>query len=134
MTGLSVIGLGLVALIGAYLVGNMDWGVVWQDETYKVAWIDFRDLMQVWRKLKDDGAIGRIGPEVVAVASDKNCLTARLHPNFRTVGNALEEFYYIDKVRDTDLLDGRQIAVGPIDKAAFEAAVAKLHLPRPVDF
>ena len=109
-------------------------GVVWQDESYEVAWIDSSDLMQVWRKLPVEGTIGRIGPEVVAVASDEKFLTARVRrPSVLGISDH-DEYYYIEKARDSDLLNGDQIAVGPMGKADFEGPRDKLHLPEAVAF
>lgn len=132
--GLSLGGLGLLVTAGAYLAGNRDSSVVWQDESYEAEWIDDPDLVMVDRKLPNGAAIGRIGPKVVAVASDGKFLTARVRSVSKAGVSDQDQYYYIEKTGDSDFLNGNEIAVGPLGKSDFDLLRSRLHLPEPVAF
>jgi hypothetical protein len=109
-------------------LSSCDSGTLWEDETYEVVWIDTDDYVSVYRKLEDGAGIGRVDPRVIAVASDDRYLTAE---NV-SLTTGLHGFFYIDKAKDNDLLNGSEITVGPLTREEFLRKQSELGLPEPM--
>ena len=120
----------LTILMFSFPLSGCDSGVYWEDDTYIAAWLDTGENVMVYRKLSDGASIERIAPEVVAVASNNEYLTARVRP----IGTTVDVYYYLVKSLDKDFLNGDQIATGPLNEMEFQSKRAALKLPEPVDF
>lgn len=111
-------------------VSACDSGIYWEDDAYIVTWLDTFENVTVNRKLRDGASIERIGPQVVAVASDSQYLTAKVLP----IGETIHVFYFLKKSLDNDFLNGDEIAVGPLSEKTFESKSKELNLPKPKEF
>ncbi len=108
----------------ALLIG-CDSGVLWEDERYKVMWVDIGDNVILSYKLDSGDSIRRVPPRVVAIGSNEHYVVAQQ----MSLTTNETRYYYIDKRKDSAYYNGEDIAVGPLTEEEYNAFKVKLNLP-----
>ncbi|MBS8227357.1 hypothetical protein [Vannielia litorea] len=90
------------------LLSGCDYGVLWEDETYTVAWIDLRENTFLYRKLDGGNLIGRAGPGRFHIGSNASFVVYSMAPDEPC------SYFAIDKAADHDGADPHEVIEGPI--------------------
>ncbi len=96
-----------------------DSGTKWEDPPYSVSWIHSPANLELVYELGEGSSIGRVDSIIKKVGSDANYVVAQRN----------SEYYYIEKKKDHQYLNGADIAKGPFSAEEFLKIKEDLKLP-----
>ena len=100
----------LPALLACLALSACDYGVLWEDETYAVSWLDVGENQSLYRRdAEGKPVIWRAGPKVVRVGSNADLVA------FTVEDAGGRRDYAILKARDHVYASPKEVVIGPIE-------------------